>query len=151
MDPVNDSARGAENATGSTRGAPPGWYQDPSNAAQVRYWNGSNWTQQMAPEPAGPPPAASFVPSTSPAATPVKGRGLAVGSGGSASQSEACQVELRTLRTAQQAFIAERGADPTSQQDLVTAGLLKSPSSNYDLDSGGGGAVWRPVAGGPCA
>lgn len=36
---------------------PEGWYPDPNNASQQRYWNGTAWTEQMRPAqpvPAGP-------------------------------------------------------------------------------------------------
>ena len=45
--------------------APPGWYPDPSNADQQRYWNGATWTDNVAPryiygappaQPVSPPP-----------------------------------------------------------------------------------------------
>jgi hypothetical protein len=39
----------------------PGWYRDPHDAAHVRYWDGSNWTEHVA--PAQPPaPVSSSVP-----------------------------------------------------------------------------------------
>ena len=33
----------------SGAGIPPGWYPDPSNASQQRYWDGSAWTDATAP------------------------------------------------------------------------------------------------------
>jgi hypothetical protein len=27
---------------------PPGWYRDPDNARQHRYWNGESWTMAQA-------------------------------------------------------------------------------------------------------
>ncbi|WP_084038363.1 DUF2510 domain-containing protein [Demequina sp. NBRC 110053] len=38
-----------------------GWYTDPSSPMQVRYWDGSAWTHQVAPHPAVPPPAPARV------------------------------------------------------------------------------------------
>ena len=35
---------------------PANWYPDPSNAAQERYWDGTNWTEQYRPTAAVPPP-----------------------------------------------------------------------------------------------
>ncbi len=44
--------------------APPaGWYTDPQNAAQQRYWDGAGWTQHVAPA-AGALAAAAAVPPT---------------------------------------------------------------------------------------
>lgn len=32
---------------------PPGWYPDPDNSLQKRYWSGTNWTDQVSTEPDG--------------------------------------------------------------------------------------------------
>lgn len=34
---------------------PPGWYPDPGGAG-MRYWDGTGWTQHVAPEPPSAPP-----------------------------------------------------------------------------------------------
>jgi hypothetical protein len=31
----------------------PGWYPDPDTATQMRYWDGSDWTDQRKPRPPG--------------------------------------------------------------------------------------------------
>lgn len=36
-------------------GAPPGWYPDPAGAPLQRYFDGKQWTDQLAPGPATPP------------------------------------------------------------------------------------------------
>jgi hypothetical protein len=36
----------------------PGWYADPSQPGQLRYWSGSEWSQEVAPAP--PPPGTPF-------------------------------------------------------------------------------------------
>jgi hypothetical protein len=36
--------------------APPGWYADPVTGSGRRYWDGTAWTQQVAPEPSAPAP-----------------------------------------------------------------------------------------------
>ena len=41
---------------GNRGGAPAGWYQDPSNARQWRYWSGSTWTDHFAPRQVPTPP-----------------------------------------------------------------------------------------------
>ncbi|HLU64022.1 MAG TPA: DUF2510 domain-containing protein [Protaetiibacter sp.] len=35
----------------ATRVVPAGWYEDPSDAEQVRWWNGINWTDHTQPKP----------------------------------------------------------------------------------------------------
>src|SRR5687767_3994296 len=37
-------------------GIPPGWYEDPSQPAQLRYWDGNAWTGSTAPKQAAPAP-----------------------------------------------------------------------------------------------
>ena len=51
----------------------PGWYADPDNAAQLRWWDGAQWTPQAMPVPgAGPavgsgyPPQTAYAPRTAP-------------------------------------------------------------------------------------
>ena len=46
-----------------TTNAPAGWYADPSNSAQLRYWDGAQWTEQITPS--------APIPSSSTAAPPV--------------------------------------------------------------------------------
>ena len=36
----------------------PGWYADPSHAGQLRYWTGTEWSQNVQ---AAPPPPGEFV------------------------------------------------------------------------------------------
>lgn len=48
-----------------TPGTPAGWYPDPENPGQQRYWNGSEWAA-----PAAPPPPAAPTPPPPPAVTP---------------------------------------------------------------------------------
>jgi hypothetical protein len=56
-------------------GTPAGWYDDPEQPGQQRYWDGSAWTEHRAPgaeTPAPPPaaPAAPMAPTPPPAAAP---------------------------------------------------------------------------------
>lgn len=37
-------------------GPPPGWYPHPDMARTLRYWNGADWTGEVAPMPAGAQP-----------------------------------------------------------------------------------------------
>lgn len=64
--------------------APPGWYADPSNAEQQRYWNGAAWTEQVAPRYIyGPPPVQQPVTPPPPQAPPAyAARPQATGPGG---------------------------------------------------------------------
>lgn len=39
----------------STGSAAPGWYPDPHNPAQLRYWDGAAWTESVSPAQAGHP------------------------------------------------------------------------------------------------
>ena len=43
----------------ATRVVPAGWYQDPANAANVRWWNGITWTDHVEAKPEGQPAAAA--------------------------------------------------------------------------------------------
>lgn len=51
--------------------APAGWYPDAQNPAQLRYWDGSQWTDQVTPNPAieqnqqAPAPQAPYTPQAS--------------------------------------------------------------------------------------
>ena len=59
-DPVDMTAPG---------GTPPGWYPDPHNPAQQRYWDGQAWTENVAALAAPPPPPvqqATYVPAPPP-------------------------------------------------------------------------------------
>ena len=42
----------------------PGWYQDPRDPAQVRWWDGGGWTQNTQPMPGMAPPEVPEVPET---------------------------------------------------------------------------------------
>lgn len=35
--------------------APAGWYDDPDGLPTLRWWDGQQWTDQLAPQPAGQP------------------------------------------------------------------------------------------------
>ncbi len=61
--------------------APPaGWYTDPQNAAQQRYWDGAGWTQHVAPYAAAPAAAAAVPPTAHGAyAEQPKKKGLGTG------------------------------------------------------------------------
>lgn len=60
-----DSPEGPLNPTsgGPMPPVPPGWYQDPGNQVQLRYWDGTAWTTHTSPM-APPPPLAGAVPVT---------------------------------------------------------------------------------------
>ena len=46
----------------STPTVPAGWYPDPEGGAQLRYWDGGQWTAGIAPTPPAVPPAAAALP-----------------------------------------------------------------------------------------
>ena len=49
----------------TTGGTAPGWYPDPQNEAQQRYWDGAAWTENVAPLTPVPPPQ-QYIPSPPP-------------------------------------------------------------------------------------
>jgi len=49
----------------------------------------------------------------------------------------ACDVDRQTIGTAVELFAATTGADPTSEQDLVDAGILQAVMAGWDLASDG--------------
>ena len=51
-------------------GPPAGWYDDPEQPGQQRWWDGNAWTDQRAPAGAAPAAAAGSVPPADPAAPP---------------------------------------------------------------------------------
>ena len=59
----------------------------------------------------------------------------------------ACDIDRRTIGTAVDAFYATTGADPTSEQDLVDAGILQDLLVGWDLAADGSIV---PTAGGAC-
>lgn len=67
---------------------------------------------------------------------------FAVGANKSDSDVTACRTELRTLKTAAEAYRAETGSYPTSQGALV-GNYLRSPSENYDFTSDGTTVTYR--------
>jgi hypothetical protein len=64
---------------------PAGWYPDPHGEADLRYWDGSEWTQHTSPEPQGAPGAAAREPAlagpTGPSGDGGGRRGLLIGLG----------------------------------------------------------------------
>lgn len=46
----------------TTAAAPQGWYPDPQNQSQLRWWDGTNWGDQTQPSAYPPPPPASAPP-----------------------------------------------------------------------------------------
>ncbi|MFJ6678774.1 DUF2510 domain-containing protein [Microbacterium sp. NPDC091382] len=59
-----------------TRQAPAGWYADPGEPGQLRWWNGTEWaTDTVAPQDAAPAPAAAPAPVPPPAPTSRTSRG----------------------------------------------------------------------------
>lgn len=40
---------------GHTGAAAPGWYDDPNGMPTLRWWDGQQWTDQLAPRPAAQP------------------------------------------------------------------------------------------------
>jgi hypothetical protein len=56
--PLDDQQGGAP----ATAHREPGWYDDPWNAANIRRWDGEEWTGETAPKPAAAPPGAPGAP-----------------------------------------------------------------------------------------
>lgn len=59
----------------------------------------------------------------------------------------ACDVDRQTIEMAVDAFYATTGADPTSEQDLVDAGILQDVVLGWDLAADGSIV---PAPGGAC-
>jgi prepilin-type N-terminal cleavage/methylation domain-containing protein len=49
------------------------------------------------------------------------------------SKDTACKTDLRTLRTAVQAYRAEKSVYPATEAEVVTGGFLEAESDNYDV------------------
>lgn len=65
-----------------------------------------------------------------------------------AATTQVCAVDLKTMQTAVDAYLAITGAMPTSEDDLVTQGLIREPSAGVDVAADG---TVMPAPGGPCA
>jgi hypothetical protein len=48
----------------------PNWYPDPAGSGGMRYWDGSQWTQHLAPPPPVAEAPGAYPPATTPAAYP---------------------------------------------------------------------------------
>ena len=46
-------------------------------------------------------------------------------------KTSACQSDKKTLETASEAYMAQNGSYPADQAAMVTAGLMRSVSTNY--------------------
>jgi prepilin-type N-terminal cleavage/methylation domain-containing protein len=49
------------------------------------------------------------------------------------SKTTACKTDLRTLKTAVQAYRAEKGVYPANEAAVATDGFLENESDNYDV------------------
>jgi hypothetical protein len=58
-----------------------------------------------------------------------------------------CVIDLQTLTTASDAYFATNGAEPTSQNDLLDAGLIMELSPRYEITAEG---AIVPAPGSPC-
>jgi hypothetical protein len=65
---------------------------------------------------------------------------IALGSVADDSQSAACDIELRLMQTAAEAYRVDAGAYPTSQAEVVGT-YLSDASTNYDFAPDGSGGV----------
>lgn len=81
---------------------------------------------------------------------------FAIGNLTDKAETTACEAEKRTLTLAIESYRATEDAWPTTMTQLVTAGLIDSPSSEYELSSTSSGGVIvsvapRAITGGDCA
>jgi hypothetical protein len=60
---------------------------------------------------------------------------------------ELCTIEQQTIEIAVEAFYASTGADPTTEQDMVDAGILVDVIAGWDLAADGSIV---PAPGGAC-
>jgi general secretion pathway protein G len=64
-------------------------------------------------------------------------------------EQSACDIDLRTVKTAAEAYRAENGSYATSEAALVSGGFLESESANYTYTSAAAGPPsYAPVS--PC-
>jgi prepilin-type N-terminal cleavage/methylation domain-containing protein len=64
-------------------------------------------------------------------------------------QENSCDVELRSIETATEAFFANTGSDATAMSDLVGSYLKSDPSARWSL-AAGSPPVITAVSGGAC-
>lgn len=105
--------------------SPAGWYPDPMNAGQMRYWDGGAWTEQVS-APAAPPPPPPGQPTPSP---PVDGNDDAK------TKAIGC-VTLLILVIAVGALAAAAGifdadADPATSPTLPAVGEPMDPQLGW--------------------
>lgn len=62
--PSNGTGAAQPHPTSAKPGQPAGWYPDPAGAPHLRWFDGVEWTQRMAPWPATPAPATNVGPSS---------------------------------------------------------------------------------------
>jgi hypothetical protein len=60
---VSDST--ASGSTGAASSAPAGWYSDPAGSGQLRWWDGTRWTEHVHPVPDAAAAAPGLAPATS--------------------------------------------------------------------------------------
>lgn len=97
----------------------PGWYDDPSNGSQIRWWDGAKWSTHVAPRPGGPRQLATEpAPVTSPIPVPTT-----AGRRGARPTAAASAASVASMATAPPA--ARRRMRPRTITILaVTGGLL---------------------------
>lgn len=70
--------------------------------------------------------------------------------GDDGSAGSPCEIELRTVETAIEAYYATNGVDPTSYDDLVPDYLVEDPSERFQFVAGEGGGVPSVIGIGEC-
>ncbi len=100
---------------------PAGWYPDPENSAQQRYWSGSEWTDSYAPQ-GQPPPQKGGMSTGVKALIGIVGVLVLIGacgallSGGSDSDKPtAKETQTQAVSTPEQATTEEPVAEPTEE------------------------------------
>src|SRR5581483_5283608 len=150
--PVDEPMGGAP----TTARREPGWYDDPWNAANIRRWDGAEWTGETAPKPAAAPAPAPGAPvAPKPPRTRRRVNPLVAG-GVVAAVAVVGAVVVMSGHSGTSSPTATTEAPATVPTTAAPAGLSSSVLTAADLGGGWTGIESRPLTPtefqqGPCA
>jgi hypothetical protein len=150
--PVDDQQGGAPTIARQE----PGWYDDPWNPANIRRWDGDEWTGETAPKPAAAPvaPAGASAAPPKPAARPRRVNPFVVG-GVVAAVAVVAVVVVMSGHGSSSSSTATTAPPATTPTTAARVGLSSSVLVASDLGGGWTGVESRPLAAteftqGPC-